>query len=60
MQDQATGSKDLNDTEGSRHLYDSLGGPPVDPRGMLSEGGIYCGAGDQLQPETRSWSGAMG
>ena len=60
LQDQAMGSKDPNATGESHHLYDSLGGPPVDPRGTLSEGGIYYGAGDQLQSETRSWSGTMG
>ena len=45
--DQAAGGKDPTSIGGSRHLYDYLGGAPVDPRGTLSEGGVYHGAGDQ-------------
>ena len=53
VQDQAMGSKDPNDTGGSRHLYDSLGGPPVDPRGTLSEAAyiLVLGINYSLRPE---------
>ena len=46
--DQAAGEKDPT-IVGSPHLYDYLGGAPVDPRGTLLEGGIYHGAGDHVR-----------
>ena len=51
--DQAAGEKDPT-IVGSPHLYDYLGGAPIDPRGTLLEGGIYHGAGDHIRSDRKS------
>ena len=59
--DQAAGGKDPTSIGGSRHLYDYLGGAPVDPRRTLSEGGVFHGAGDQLQLDGKpAWDHGLG
>ena len=51
--DQAAVGKEPTSIRGSRHLYDYLGRAPVDPRGTLSEGSVYHGAGDQLRSDRK-------
>ena len=51
--DQAAVGKEPTSIGGSRHLYDYLGRAPVDPRGTLSEGSVYHGAGDQLRSDRK-------
>ena len=55
--DQAAVGKEPTSIRGSRHLYDYLGRAPVDPRGTLSEGSVYHGAGDQLRSDRKpAWA----
>ena len=59
--DQAAVGKEPTSIGGSRHLYDYLGRAPVHPRGTLSEGSVYHGAGDQLQSDRKpAWDYGSG